>query len=45
VPVKQMKMTAMRSMLIRALAALPFHSRQCRRSTSAMITAFAATRA
>jgi hypothetical protein len=29
-------------MLIRALAALPFHSRQCSQSTSATITAFAA---
>ena len=38
-------MTAwMRSMLTRALVALPFHSRQCRRSTSSMITAFAASR-
>src|SRR3954470_13836994 len=35
----------MRSMLIWASLALPFHSRQCRRSTSATITAFAATRA
>src|SRR5271165_5785649 len=31
-------------MLIRASLALPFHSLQCRRSTSATITAFAATR-
>jgi hypothetical protein len=32
-------------MLIWASFALPFHNRQCSRSTSATITAFAATRA
>ena len=31
-------------MLIRALVALPFHNRQCRRSTSPTISAFAASR-
>src|SRR5271166_378215 len=35
----------MRSMLICASVALPFHNRQCSRSTSSTITAFAATRA
>jgi hypothetical protein len=47
VPTSPLKwcMTAwMRSMLIRALVALPFHSRQCKRSTSPTITAFAASR-
>ena len=34
----------MRLMLRRAFFALPFHLRQCRRSTSATITAFAVTR-
>ena len=41
---EMMQTTWMRSMLIRALAALPFHSRQCRCSTSPTIIAFAASR-